>query len=233
MWYLHYLIDYYNLPLLTAFVLGLLASISPCTLVANITAIAYLSKNIHSAKNTIVNGLWYALGRVISYLLLAVMIYYGASLSVVSDFFQGWGEKLLGPVLIVIGIIMLSNIKIGENNVHGKLEAFKQKLATQGYVGSMLLGMILALAFCPYSAALFFGALMPLIFNSTEKLLLAPIFGLGTGIPIIIFAVLLAYSVQKIGQAFVFIQKLEKIVHIVVALIFILVGVYLLRFLMF
>jgi threonine/homoserine/homoserine lactone efflux protein len=90
--------------------------------------------------------------------------------------------------------------------------------------------MILALAFCPYSAALFFGALIPLILSSPEKLFLAPIFGLGTGVPIITFAFILAFSVQKIGQTFAIIQKLEKILRVVVALIFILVGAYYLRF---
>lgn len=231
--YLNYLIDQYNIPLLTAFLLGILTSISPCPMVVNITAIAYLSKNIKSAKNTILNGLWYTFGRIISYTSIAAVVYYGASSFAVSNIFQGWGEKLLGPCLIIIGFIMLSGIKIGGKLVHGKLEAIKQKLATQGYVGSMFLGMILALAFCPYSAALFFGALMPLILSSQEKLLLAPAFGLGTGIPIIIFAFILAYSVQKIGVTFALVQKLEKILRVVIALIFILVGIYFLRFLIF
>ena len=228
--YLNYLIDQYNIPLLTAFLLGILTSISPCPLIVNITAIAFLSKNIGSAKNTILNGLWYALGRIISYTLIAAAIYYGASSIVVSNIFQGWGEKLLGPILIIVGLIMLSGIKIGGKKVRGRMEAFKQKLAMQGYIGSLLLGMILALAFCPYSAALFFGALIPLILSSPEKLFLAPIFGLGTGVPIITFAFILAFSVQKIGQTFAIIQKLEKMLRVVVALIFILIGVYYLRF---
>ncbi|HML19764.1 MAG TPA: aromatic aminobenezylarsenical efflux permease ArsG family transporter [Candidatus Dependentiae bacterium] len=231
--FLNYLIYQYNIPLLTAFLLGVLTSISPCPLVVNITAIAYLSKNIKSAKNTILNGLWYTFGRVLSYTFIAVIVYYGVSSFSVSTIFQGWGEKLLGPVLIFIGVIMLSGIKIGGKLVHGKLEAIKQKLATQGYAGSLLLGMILALAFCPYSAALFFGALMPLILSSPEKLLLAPVFGLGTGIPIIIFAFILAYSVQKIGATFAMVQKLERLMRILVAIIFILAGVYFLRFWMF
>jgi cytochrome c biogenesis protein CcdA len=229
--FLNYLIYQYNIPLLTAFLLGVLTSISPCPLVVNITAIAYLSRNIKSAKNTILNGLWYTFGRIISYTAIAAVVYYGASSFAISNIFQGWGEKLLGPTLLFIGVVMLSGFKIGGKRMHGKLEALKQRLATQGYIGSMLLGMILALAFCPYSAALFFGALMPLILSSPEKLLLAPVFGLGTGIPIIIFAFILAYSVQKIGATFAIVQKLERILRIVVAIIFILAGIYFLRFL--
>ena len=227
--YLNYLIDQYNVPLLTAFLLGFLSSISPCPLFANVTAIAYLSKNIRSAQNTILNGLWFAFGRIISYTLVATTVYYGASSIVVSNVFRGWGEKLLGPILIIVGFVMLNGISIGGKKGHGRLEAFKQKLATHGYVGSMLLGMILAFAFCPYSAALFFGVLVPLILNSPEKLFLAPVFGLGTAIPIVIFAFLLAYGVHKIGLTFTIIQKLEKFLHIAVALIFILVGLYYLR----
>lgn len=144
----------------------------------------------------------------------------------VSNIFLGCGEKLLGPMLILVGFIMLGGINIIGKMGHGKLEAFKQKLATQGYVGSILLGMILALAFCPYSAALFFGLLVPLILSSHEKLFLAPVFGLGTGIPIVMLAFVLAYGVHKIGQTFAIMQKLEKFLRIVVALIFILIGFY-------
>ncbi len=227
--YLNYLIDQYNIPLLTAFLLGILSSISPCPLFANITAIAYLSKNIRSAQNTILNGLWFAFGRIISYTLVATIVYYGASSIVVSNIFRGWGERLLGPILITAGCIMLTGIGIGHKNRSGKLEAFKQALATRGYTGSIFLGMILAFAFCPYSAALFFGVLIPLILSSPERLFLAPVFGLGTAIPIVIFAFLLAYGVHKIGLTFTIIQKLEKVLHVMVALIFILAGMYYLR----
>ena len=92
--FLNYLIYQYNIPLLTAFLLGVLTSISPCPLVVNITAIAYLSRNIKSAKNTILNGLWYTFGRIISYTAIAAVVYYGASSFAISNIFQGWGEKL-------------------------------------------------------------------------------------------------------------------------------------------
>jgi cytochrome c biogenesis protein CcdA len=230
--YINYLIDYYSFPLLTAFLLGILTSISPCPLVINITAIAYLSKTIKSTKNTLFNGLFYTLGRMVSYTLLAVAVYYGVSAFQLARIFQGWGEKLVGPILIAIGVAMLSGIKLGGVGLQSKFEGVKHRLAAQGYAGSFALGMLLALAFCPYSGALFFGALMPLIFSSPEHLLLAPIFALGTGIPVLIFALLLAYSLQKMGTAFLGIQKVEKVLRTLVAVIFIVAGIYYVRFLL-
>src|SRR3989339_1233174 len=109
------LIDSYNMPLLRAFLLGILTSISPCPLATNITAIAYISREIKTVKNTLLNGLFYTLGRGISYTLLATLIYFGISSFSISRIFQGWGDKVLGPVLIVIGLIMFDVIKLNLN----------------------------------------------------------------------------------------------------------------------
>lgn len=169
------LIDAYNIPALSAFLIGILTSISPCPLATNITATAYISKNIKTPKNTLLNGLVYTLGRAVSYTILATLIYFGLSSFEISRIFQGWGDKLLGPVLIFIGLIMFGVIKINFNGKNSKIEEIKEHLASRGYFGSFLLGMFFALAFCPYSGVLFFGVLIPLVLKSTEALLLPPI----------------------------------------------------------
>ena len=229
--FINALIDNYNIPLLTAFLLGILTSISPCPLATNITAIAYISKEIRTVKNILLNGLFYTLGRGISYTLLATLIYFGLSSFQVSNIFQGWGDKILGPVLIIIGLIMFGVIKINIGGHNKKIEKFKEHLSEKGYVGSLFLGVLFALAFCPYSGVLFFGALIPLVLKSAESLLLPPLFALGTGLPVIIFSFLIAFSMQKVSQAFKIVQKVEKVMRYAVAFVFLVAGIYYLQYL--
>jgi len=219
------LIDNYNLPMLTAFLLGILTSISPCPLATNINAVAFISQDIKTPRYTILSGLVYTLGRSISYTLLATLIYSGLSSFQVSSIFQGWGDKVLGPVLIIIGLIMFNLIKINLKT-SGKTEKIKLWLSDKGYIGSLALGMLFAFAFCPYSGVLFFGVLIPLILKSFSGLLLPSIFALGTGLPVIIFSFLIAYSMKTVSRAFQSVQKVEKWLRYGVAAIFILTGFY-------
>lgn len=229
--FINFLIDNYNIPILTAFLLGILTSISPCPLATNITAVAYISREIKTIKNTLLNGLFYTFGRGISYTLLGTLIYFGLSSFQVSRIFQGWGDKVLGPVLIIIGLVMFGVIKIKIGVHNQKIERLKEWLSTKGYIGSLLLGILFALAFCPYSGVLFFGALIPLVLKSSESLILPPIFAFGTGLPVIIFSFLIAFSVQKVSKAFQMVQKVEKVMRYAVASAFLVAGVYYLQYL--
>lgn len=221
------LIDTLNLPLLVAFLIGLLASISPCPLATNIAAIAFIGKEIDSPKKTLFRGLFYCLGKIFSYTLLATLIYFGLSTFALAQIFQGWGDKILGPILIIIGLIMLGIIKINFGKIGGeKVEQLKLWLASKGDLGAFLLGCLFALAFCPYSGVLFFGILIPLTLSSAEGLLLPPLFALGTGIPVIIFAFIVAFAMNKLSKVFSSISKLEKWLNFAVAAVFILVGIY-------
>jgi len=224
--FINHLIDAYNLPVLTAFLIGILTSISPCPLATNITAIAYISKDIKTPRHTLLNGLFYTLGRGISYTILASLIYFGLSSFQIARIFQGWGDKILGPILIVIGLIMFGIVKINFNNGGEKIEKIKVWLSQKEYIGSLLLGVLFALAFCPYSGVLFFGVLIPLVLKSTESLLLPPIFALGTGLPVIVFSFLIAFSMQKVSKAFQIVQKVEKVMRYGVAVIFVGAGIY-------
>lgn len=229
--FLNILIDQYNIPLLTAFALGIMTAISPCPLATNITAIAYISKDIRTARYTLTSGLMYALGRVISYTLLASLIYFGFSSFEMAKIFQGWGDKVLGIILILISLTMFGVIKINLNADNKSIEKIKEWLASRGYVGALLLGMLFALAFCPYSGVLFFGVLIPLVLNSAEGLLLPPIFALGTGLPVIVFSFFLAFGVGKISRMYTTIGKVEKIMRYTVATVFLLAGFYYLQYL--
>lgn len=225
------IIDSYNIPLFSAFLIGLLTSISPCPLATNITAIAYISKDIKNPKKTVINGIFYTLGRALSYTLLSALIYFGFSTFQISRMFQGWGDKVLGPLLIIFGLIMLGVIKINIKTNNPKIEKFKESIAKKGFLGAFFLGMLFAFAFCPYSGVLFFGVLIPLTLRSKEALLLPPLFALGTGIPVIIFSFLIAFSMKKMSQTFSILTKIEKITRYIVSATFILVGIYYLQYL--
>ncbi len=229
--FLNALFEQCNFPLFSAFILGIMTSISPCPLATNITAIAYISKDIKTTKHTLLSGLSYTLGRAISYTLLATLIYFGLSSFEIAKIFQGWGDKVLGIVLVLISLVMLGVIKINLGEKNDRIEKIKEWLASKGYLGAILLGMLFALAFCPYSGVMFFGILVPMTIKSTEGLLLPPIFALGTGLPVIIFSFILAYGVEKLSKMYNAMTKIEKVMRYSVAAIFLLAGIYYLQFL--
>lgn len=213
-----------ELPFLAAFALGLLTAIAPCPLATNITATAFISKTIESKTKVLLSGFTYTLGRMFSYTLVASFIYLGGNKFKIAKLFQGSGEKYLGFILIILGLIMLNVIKLNFIKTGNIFEKFSEKFKTKGLLGSFFLGAIFALAFCPYSGALFFGMLMPLTIKAG---LTVPIFfSLGTGIPVIFFAFIIAYSINKIGRYFNAITKFEKLTRIFAGITFVLIGLY-------
>lgn len=224
--FLQSLIENYNIPILSALILGLMTAISPCPLATNITATAFISKNIASKRKVFLSGLLYSLGRSFSYTVIGLILYFGASKFHIARFFNQNGEKYLGPLLIIIGLIMLNIIKLnflGKSNFQEKLsDKFKDK----GLLGSFLIGVVFALAFCPYSGALFFGMLIPMTIASVDGLYLPIIFAFGTGLPVILFTYLLAFTAGKVGMFYNKITKIEKVMRTVAGVVFILTGLY-------
>jgi cytochrome c-type biogenesis protein len=209
----------------TAIILGLMTAISPCPLATNITAIGFISRDIENRRRVFINGLFYTLGRAVSYTAIALIIYFGASKINVSRLFQGWGEKLLGPVLIIIGLFMLDVIKIKFPGFSGLTDKIGEK-SKGSYWGTLLLGMAFALAFCPYSGVLYFVMLIPITVSSASGLYLPVIFAIATGLPVIMFAWLLAYAVGNVGKMYNHIKTFELWFRRGVAVIFIGVGIY-------
>lgn len=208
---------------LTAAILGLMTAISPCPLATNISAIGFISRDLHNRRRVFINGLVYTLGRAITYMGIALIIYFGASQMDISGWFQRWGEKLLGPVLIIIGLFMLDLIRI---NLPG-IGSFADKVGERGrksYLSALLLGMLFALAFCPYSGVLYFVMLIPMTVASADGLYLPVIFAIATGIPVIIFAWLIAYAVGNVGKMYSRMKIFELWFRRVVAVLFITVG---------
>lgn len=212
-------------PILSAFILGLMTSISPCPLATNITAIGFISKDIKSQRKVFLNGLVYTLGRAITYTAIGLLFFFGASQFEFSGFIQEWGEKLLGPLLILIGLFMLGVLKLKIPGIGWLTEKMENK-ANSGFWGVLLLGIVFALAFCPYSGVLYFGMLIPMTISSASGLYLPFVFAIGTGIPVIIFAWLIAFSVGSIGNLYNKMKTFEFWFRRVIAALFIGVGLF-------
>jgi len=214
-------------PLIAAFFIGLMTALSPCPLATNITAIAYISKKIDNGKRTLLTGFTYTLGRMFTYVVLAsLIVYIGINVQTISLFLQRYGERVLGPLLIIIGLVMLNIIKLPSFKSGKNIEKIKEKLSEKGYFGSFLLGVIFALAFCPFSAVLFFGMLIPLALKYSDAFLIPSIFSFATGLPVIIFSFILTFSVSKLGKIMNKVQTFEKYMRYVIAIIFFIVGIY-------
>jgi len=213
-----------EIPLLAAFALGLLTTIAPCPLATNITATAFIAKTINSRKKVLWSGLLYTLGRMFSYTALGAIIYFGANTFQIAKLFQGNGEKFIGFVLVILGLIMLDIIKLNFMKGGDWIDQLSDKFKTKGLLGAFFLGALFALAFCPYSGALFFGMLIPMTVKS--GLAMPILFSLGTGLPVILFAFVIAFSMEKLGMYFKAITKIEKIMRILAGVTFIVTGLY-------
>jgi len=225
MQYLQAILENSQFAALTAFILGLMTAISPCPLATNISAIGFISRDIENQGRVFIKGLVYTLGRAVSYTGLGVILFFGASKMHVTMLFQGWGEKLLGPLLIIIGLLMLDFIKVKFPGFSGLTERMGEH-SKRSYWGTLLLGMVFAMAFCPYSGVLYFAMLIPMTITSVSGLYLPVVFAIATGLPVIIFAWLLAYAVGNVGKLYNRIKIFELWFRRIVAVLFILVGIY-------
>jgi len=213
-----------SLPFVSAFVLGLLTAISPCPMATNITAIGFIGKDLANRNRIFYNGLIYTLGRTVSYTVLALILFYGADILKISGVFQQYGEKFIGPILIIIGILMIGIIRLNFP-AFSKISNKFQHRSRFNYWDVFLLGVIFALAFCPYSGVLYFGMLVPLTV-STSGLHLPVVFAIATGLPVILFAWFIAYTVSGMGKVYKRIKSFEFWFRKVVAILFISIGVY-------
>lgn len=215
-----------NIPLIAAFFIGLMTAISPCPLATNITAIAYVSKKLGDARHALWVGFAYTAGRMLTYVAIAALIVWaGMGMQDVSLALQSLGNVLLGPLLLAIGILMLGLIKLP--NVGGsRLDGLKESLSEKGILGGFLLGVVFALAFCPFSAVLFFAMLIPLALAAADPIIIPSVFAFATGLPVIILSFILVYSVSRIGSVMNKIKVFELWMRRIVAAIFVLVGTY-------
>lgn len=206
--------------------LGILTSISPCPLASNIAAVSFLSKKITHPAAVFVSGMAYTLGRMVSYAAVGwIIIHSLVSVPQIAMFLQKYMGKALGPVLIVTGLILLE-VLVFRLPGFSLSQKHHNRLAESGAPGAFLLGFIFALAFCPVSAALFFGSLIPLALNHPMGGLLPFVYGIGTGLPVLMFAVAIALGVTSLSHWFHKLTKIELYMRKITGVIFIGAGIY-------
>ncbi|MFH0984920.1 MAG: aromatic aminobenezylarsenical efflux permease ArsG family transporter [Candidatus Omnitrophota bacterium] len=206
--------------------LGILTSISPCPLASNIAAVSFLSKKIAHPAAVFVSGLAYTFGRMASYAAVGWLIIHSlVGIPQISMFLQKYMGKALGPILVVTGLILLE-VLVFRLPGFSLSQKHHHKLAESGAPGAFLLGFIFALAFCPVSAALFFGSLIPLALNHPSSTLLPFIYGIGTGLPVLAFAVAIALGVKSLSHWFHKLTKIELYTRKITGVIFIGAGIY-------
>jgi cytochrome c biogenesis protein CcdA len=206
--------------------LGILTSISPCPLATNIAAISYIGRRVESPQRVLLAGLLYTIGRVVAYVGLAFLLVTTAlSVPHVSMFLQKYMQLALGPMLVLLGMLLVGLIDVRMSGC-GISAGFQQRIQSLGVWGALLLGMLFALAFCPTSAALFFGSVVSAV-KANSTITLPLVYGIGTALPVLAFALLIAVSAQSVGRAFNALSKVEWWARIVTGWVIILVGVWL------
>lgn len=214
------------LSITTATWLGILTAISPCPLASNVAAISFIGRQMQSRAAVLFSGLLYTSGRTLAYVVLGALLSSGLLAGgELSRFLQKYVNEILGPLLILLGMVLL-NLIGGGISVQMAGEGIQNKVQQHGILYAFPLGVLFALSFCPVSAGLFFGALIPLAVNNNSALFLPALYGIGTAIPVVIFAFLIALSSKWLGKAFNAINKVEYFVRTATGSIFILAGLY-------
>lgn len=205
--------------------LGILTSISPCPLATNIAAISYIGSN-DTPLHTAVCGAAYTAGRMAAYLALGALLVAGLlSSSLLSNFLQRHMNRILGPVLILTGMVLLELLS-WKMSGGGMNECIRKQVEKGGVPAAILLGALFALSFCPVSAALFFGSLVPLSLKFRSPVAFPLLYGAGTALPVLLFAVLVASGARFIGKAYDRLRQIEWWGRRVTGTVFILVGIH-------
>lgn len=221
------MVDSSQLAPVTALLLGIVTSISPCPLASNIAAVAYISRKLTRLRDTLVTAILYTLGRVFTYSILGVLLVtIGLKATEVALPLQSWSNILMGPVLILGGLILADLLPLRFPSGSTFMERLRVKAGESGPLGSFLLGALLALAFCPYSAVFFFALLIPLSLKTTGGVLLPPIFGIGTAMPVVVFALMLSLGYSSVERLVKQVTAVEIVLRKITAFIFIVVGLY-------
>ena len=210
----------------SAFWLGILTSISPCPLATNIAAISFVGRRVGSPAKVFLAGLLYTTGRTLTYLVLGVLLVSSLlSAPYLSHVLQKYMNKALGPILILVGMVLVDLIQINFSGA-GVSEKMRKHVEALGMWGALLLGVVFALSFCPVSAALFFGSLLPVALRCESGVLMPSAYGVATGLPVLVFAILIALGAKRVGEAYNKLVPFEKWARRITGGIFVVVGIY-------
>ncbi len=205
---------------------GIMTSISPCPLAANIAAISFIGKDVEDRRRILVAGLLYTIGRSITYVALAAVLVWGlVAAGDMGRFLQRYGAAFLGPILILVGMVLLGWVG-GSFNLQAGSQSLRLRLAKAGFLGPLILGVLFALSFCPVSAGWYFGVLIPAAIAGESPIFLPTIFGLSTALPVVFFALVIAFAANRVGTVFNNLRRVERVIQVVFGVALILAGIF-------
>lgn len=226
--FINSLIESSNLPILTAFLLGILTSVSPCTFTTNVMVLGFIGKEVGDNRRVFINGLFYTLGRILTYTVLGLIcipiLKEGASTFFIQRIISQYGGYILSPTLILFGVFLLFGDKIPLKKFGFHASENSKKL--RGSWGAFVLGLLFALAFCPISGVFYFGMLMPMAALDPVGYLFPTVFAIASSILVVLIAWIVAFGLSGLGAFYTKVTKFQKGLNLVVALAFILVGIY-------
>lgn len=210
----------------SAFWLGILTSISPCPLATNIAAVSFIGRQFDRAPKVAFSGLSYVLGRMLAYAGIGGLLVAGLlTAPALSGFLQKHMNRILGPLLVLVGMVLLDLLRVSfpGGGVSGRMQARAER---GGIWGAGVLGFVFALSLCPISAALFFGSLVPLSVRHGSPVLFPLLYGVGTGLPVLVLAGMIAAGARSIGAVFRELSRVERWARRITGIVFIGAGIH-------
>lgn len=209
--------------------LGILLSVSPCPFLCNIVSVSYIAQQSPENFAALKASLLFALGRTLGYVLItSVIVTCGLKIPLLARFLTNHMEHICALLFILGGIILLNILPIPSFKLELAQEKREHLVKNLKIWSSFPLGILLALNFCPISAGLFFGSLIPIAMYKKSPLLIPSIFGIGTSILVVIIGCLLAKGLDFIGNFHEQTKKIEKPAQTVTGIILLVVGLWML-----
>ncbi|MED2794154.1 MULTISPECIES: sulfite exporter TauE/SafE family protein [Bacillus cereus group] len=208
-----------SIPLLFAFLLGIVGTLAPCQLTGNISAITLYGNQSLQKGHAWKHILLFILGKIIAFTTLGLLVWFlGKEIQQILTLYFPWLRKIIGPLLILMGLMLAGIIK-------GRSFFSIKFIRKQNEVGSFLLGFFFSLAFCPTMFVLFFGTLIPLSFSYNYGYLFPTFFSIGTALPIVILLFIISYLGLN-GALLKKSRKIGKNIQLIAGVLLILVGIY-------
>ncbi len=210
----------------SAWWLGLCASLNPCPLATNLAAVSYVGRHLRSPLRVALAALFYCAGQGMACLAVVFAVWAGLlSSRRVSNFLQEHANQFLGPLLILAGMFLLGWIRFRLPGARLS-ERMRGCVEGAGVWGALLLGILLALSFCPVSAAFFFGGLLPLAIKARSVIIVPAAYAAGFSLPVLLFAALIAIGTGALPKALRGATQVERWARGITGTVFLAIGVH-------
>ncbi len=205
----------------TCFVTGVLTTINPCPLTTTIASIGFLSGYGQKTNRMTVVVLLFLLGFLASYFALAILLSSGLiAIGDVSRGLQQYFSVIIGPVLILAGMFQTKLIRIRFRSYTEKAMTWVTKRKWSG-LEAFPMGALIALGFCPTTAAIFFGVLIPLAIQYGQPVFFPLLYALGAVLPLAVISYLIVAGVRAGNN-----KTWQKILPVAGGWVLILAGIY-------